>query len=172
MFPSCLTGLCQSAWSRGSEKEGSAMLCSWAPVLLPVQSAAAGPGECDPPPPPPSAPFRGCRAHPVVIHITKAITCHTASQDCQQHSGQLENVHPSSSSTATHPTGFAALGACPGFCSRGGSRTQHARMEEPRSLVEYLGLQLVRQEGVSDTGNAHPVGSGWLHIAPLPSARK
>lgn len=79
------------------------MLCSWAPVLLPVQSAAVGPGECNPPPPPPSAPFRGCRAHPVIIHITKAITCRTASQDCQQHSGQLEKVRPFSIEHG-HPT--------------------------------------------------------------------
>lgn len=152
------------------------MLCSWAPVLLPVQSAAVGPGECNPPPPPPppSAPFRGCRAH-LVIHITKAITYHTASRDCQQHSGQLENVHPFSPCTATHPTRFAALGTCLVFCSHGGSQAckyQHTQMKEPQSLVEYFGLQFVRQEGVSNTGNAHPVGSGWLHIAPLPSARK
>lgn len=96
------------------------MLCSWAPVLLPVQSAAVGPGECNPPPPPPpSALFQGCRAHPGIL-ITEAITYHTASQDCQQHSGQLENVRPFSPRTATQPPGFAAPTACPLFCSPGG----------------------------------------------------
>lgn len=149
------------------------MLCSWVPVLLPIQSVVLGVRGCNPPPSP-SAPFRGCHAHPA-IHITKAITYHAASQDCQQHSGQLENVHPSSLCTATQPTHFAALGTCLVFCSRGGSQThkyQHAQMKEPWSLAEYFGSQLVRQKGVSNTGNAHPVGSEWLHIAPLPSARK
>lgn len=120
-----------------------------------------------------SAPFRSCHAHPVTP-ITKAITYHTASQDCQQGSGQMENIHPSSPCTATQPTGFTAPSACLAFCSPGGSqahRYQHTRMKEPYSLVEYLGLQFVRQEGVSGTGNTHPAGSGWLRTAPLPSAR-
>lgn len=44
VFPPCLRGLYLSAPSRGGGKEQSAMLCSWAPVLLPVQSEPWGRG--------------------------------------------------------------------------------------------------------------------------------
>lgn len=109
----------------------------------------------------------GC--HPrLAVLIATAIRCHSASQDCQQHSGQLENIHPPSLCTTTQSTGFTAPGSCRLSCSPGRSHLPaHSRSQ---SLVEYLGLQLVRQEGVSNTGNAHPIGSGWLHTAPLPSA--
>lgn len=53
----------------------------------------------------------------------------------------------------------------------GATLTNTIALREPQSLVE-LGLQLDRQQGVSNTGNADPIGSEWLHTAPLPSARK
>lgn len=56
VFPPCLRRLYLSAHSGGGGKEESAMLCSWAPVLLPAQSDS-GAGERSLPPPP-SAPFR------------------------------------------------------------------------------------------------------------------
>lgn len=107
----------------------------------------------------------------------EVITCHTASRDCQQHWGQLGSVHPFSLGNTTQPPRFAALATCPVFCSHGGSHTpppnpSNTQMKEPQNLIEYFGSWLVRWEGTSDTGNTHPIGSEWLHTAPLPSARK
>lgn len=133
-----------------------------------------GAGECSPPPPPPPAPapFRGLPLR-LAGRTAKAIRCHTASQHCQQRPGQLENIHPPPcapplNQQASLPPAPARSPALPG----GVTLTNTSTLKEPQRLVEYLGLQLVRQEGVSNTGNAHPVGSGWLHTAPLPSARK
>lgn len=56
---------------------------------------------------------------------------------------------------------------------RGGSDPQTpAHSSEGDSPFEYFGLQIVRQEGVLATGNAHPLEPEWLRIAPLPSERK
>lgn len=164
------TVLYLSARSRGGGKEQSA-ICSWAPVLLPEQSEPWGRGA-QPASSSSSAPFRWLPFLPG--RIAKAIRCHTASQECQQHSGRLANIHPPSLRTTTQSPGFAAR-LLPGpLFSRAESHSQvnASTLQEPQSLVEYRGLQLVKQEGVSNTGNAHPIGSGWLHTAPLPSARK
>lgn len=148
-------------------------LCSWARVLLPVQSQPWGRGaQPASSSSSSSAPFRRLPFLPG--RIAKAIRCHTARQECQQHSGQLANIHPPSLCPTTQSPGFTArLLPGPLFSrTESHSRINASTLQEPQSLVEYLGLQLVKQEGVSNTGNADPIGSGWLHTAPLPSARK
>lgn len=43
-------------------------------------------------------------------------------------------------------------------------------VEGAAELFKYL--ELVKQEGVSNTGNAHPLQSEWLHIALLSSKKE
>lgn len=122
VFPPCLRRLYLSAHSGGGGKEQSAMLCSWAPVLLPAPSDS-GAGERSPPPPP-SAPFHSGGCHSCLAgRIAKTIRCPAASRECQQHSGQLENIHPPSLCTATQSAGFTAPGFCLVPCSPGRSHT-------------------------------------------------
>lgn len=169
VFPPCLRGLYLSAPSRGGGKEQSAMLCSWSRCCSQYnQSRGAGDAARLLLPQRHSG---GCHPRPAA-RIAAAIRCHTARQGCQQRSGQLENIRPPSLCTTTQSTGFTAPGSCRLSCSPGRSHTNTSTLKEPQGLVEYLGLQLGRQEGVSNIGNAHPIGSGWLHTAPLPSARK
>lgn len=112
---------------------------------------------------------RGCHSR-LAGHIAKAIRCHTASQDCQQHLGQLENIHPPHCAPPLNQQ--VALLPAPAWSPVLLGRALSQIPAHSRSHRVLLNTLLVRQEGVSNIGNTHPVGSGWLHTAPLPSARK
>lgn len=134
-----------SARSRGGGKEQSATLCSWAPVLLPAQSEpwarGAQPASCS------SAPFRWLPFLPG--RIAKAIRCHTASQECQQHSGQLANIHPPSLCTTAQSPGFTArLLPAPRF-SRAESHSQinASTLQSHRVLLNTLACSLLSKKG-------------------------
>lgn len=136
-----------SARSRGGGKEQSATLCSWAPVLLPAQSEpwarGAQPASCSCS----SAPFRWLPFLPG--RIAKAIRCHTASQECQQHSGQLANIHPPSLCTTAQSPGFTArLLPAPRF-SRAESHSQinASTLQSHRVLLNTLACSLLSKKG-------------------------
>lgn len=137
------------------------MLCSWAPVELPVQSEPWGQGVQ-----PASSSFS----------TISAVALPASPATLPKPSGVIRPARSASSTRTSWNTSTFS------HCAPGSRRspvllggvtfTNTSTLKEPQSLVEYLGLQLIKQEGVSNTGNAHPIGSGWLHTAPLPSARK
>lgn len=167
--PTVPGGLCLSAPGRGGGKEQSAMLCSWARVLLPYnQGRGAGdaarllslrsvPGVAIPAPP---------AALPKPSGVTRRAGT-ASSTRASWKASTLPHCAAPLNQQASLPRLLPAL-----LSSWAATLTNTSTLKEPQSLGEYFGLQLVRQEGVSNTGNAHPIGSGWLHTAPLPSARK
>lgn len=137
------------------------MLRSWAPVQLPVQSEPWG---------------RGVQRASSSLSTIPWLPFLPRRPHCQNHqvSYGKPGVPAALGPAGTHPpslTVHPAPARSPVLLG-GVTFTNTSTLKEPQSLVEYLGLQLVRQEGVSNTGNAHPIGSGWLRTAPLPSARK
>lgn len=132
------------------------MLCSWAPLQLPVQSEPWG---------------RGVQPASSSLSTIPVAAIPASPATLPKPSGVTRQARSASSTRASWKT--STLPPCaPGSCLVAVTLTNTSTLKEPPSLVAYLGLQLVRRGGVSNTGNAHPVGSGWLHTAPLPSARK
>lgn len=161
VFPPCLRGLYLSArqrWWKGAIGDALQLGTGAAPRTI----RAVGPGSAARLllPQHHSGGCHSCLAG----HTAKTIRCHTAKPGVPAALGPA-GTHPPSLTVRPAPAWSPVL-------LGGVTLTDTSTLKEPQSLVEYLGLQLVRQEGVSNTGNAHPIGSGWLHTAPLPSARK
>lgn len=100
VFPPCLRGLYLSAqqrWWKGAVGDALQLGTAAAPSTI----RAVGPGS--------AARLLlpqhhsgGCHSR-LAGHIAKTIRCHPASQECQQHSGQLEDIHPPSLRTRLLP---------------------------------------------------------------------
>lgn len=146
------------------------MLCSWAPVLLPEQSGPWGQGVQPSSSSLSTIPVVAIPASPAALPKPSGVIRQARSASSTRASWKT-STHPHCAPLLGQPTSLPSASAWSPVLGRV-TLTNTSTLKEPQSLVEYLGLQLVRQETVSSTGNAHPIGSGWLHTAPLPSARK
>lgn len=165
------TVLYLSARSRGGERSNRRRFAAGHGCCS-QYNQSPGAGELSPPPPPQHR-SGGCHSCLAALPKPSGVTRPARSASSTRASWQTSTVPPSLCTTALSPGCTARLRPGP-LCSRAESHSQinASTLQEPQSLVKYLGLQLVKQEGVSNIGNADPIGSGWLHTAPLPSARK